>query len=125
MSDHDRKPIPSISLTTDTSFLTAWSNDTDFESIFFKASSRIREFAGDVLIGISTSGNSENVISAIKQAKYKNLRTISLTGCAPNKLDNLSDVTINVPSNDTQRIQESHIMIGQILYGLLEKDLLS
>ena len=124
MSDHDRKPIPSISLTTDTSFLTAWSNDTDFESVFSRQIQGLGN-SGDVLIGISTSGNSENVISAIKQAKYKDLKTIALTGYNSNKLEDLSDVTINVPSNDTQRIQESHIMIGQILCGLLEEDLLS
>jgi len=124
MSNHDRKPIPSISLTTDTSFLTAWSNDTDFESVFSRQIQGLGN-SGDVLIGISTSGNSKNVISAIKQAKYKDLKTIALTGYNSNKLEDLSDVTINVPSNDTQRIQESHIMIGQILCGLLEEDLLS
>ena len=124
MSDHDRKPIPSLSLTTDTSFLTAWSNDTDFESVFSRQIQGLGN-SGDVLIGISTSGNSENVISAIKQAKYKDLKTIALTGDNSNKLKDLSNVTINVPSNDTQRIQESHIMIGQILCSLLEEDLLS
>ena len=124
MSDHDRKPIPSISLTTDTSFLTAWSNDADFESVFSRQIQGLGN-SGDVLIGISTSGNSENVISAIKQAKYKDLKTIALTGYNPNKLKDLSDITINVPSKDTQRIQESHIMIGQILCGLLEENLLS
>ena len=124
MSDHDRKPIPSISLTTDTSFLTAWSNDTDFESVFSRQIQGLGN-SGDVLIGISTSGNSENVISAIKQAKYKDLKTIALTGYNSNKLKNLSDLTINVPSKDTQRIQESHIMIGQILCDLLEENLLS
>jgi D-sedoheptulose 7-phosphate isomerase len=123
MSDHDRKPIPSISLTTDTSFLTAWSNDTDFDSIFSRQIQGLGS-PGDVLVGISTSGNSANVISAIKQAKFKGLRTIALTGQASNKLDNLSDIIINVPSVDTQRIQESHIMIGQILCGLIEEDLL-
>tara|TARA_A100001011_G_scaffold395934_1_gene492361 strand:+ start:480 stop:1052 length:573 start_codon:yes stop_codon:yes gene_type:complete len=124
MSNHDRKPIPSLSLTTDTSFLTAWSNDTDFESVFSRQIQGLGK-SGDVLIGISTSGNSENVISAIKQAKYKDLKTITLTGDNSNKLKDLSNVTINVPSNDTQRIQESHIMIGQILCSLLEEDLLS
>ena len=77
MTDHDRKPIPSIALTTDSSFLTAWSNDTDFESIFSRQIQGLGE-EGDVLVGISTSGNSKNVINALKQAKYKNLKTISL-----------------------------------------------
>ena len=123
MSDHDRKPIPSISLVTDSSFLTAWANDTDFESIFSRQVKGLG-LSGDVLVGISTSGNSENIVSAIKQAKFKELKTIVLTGEGSGKLENIADVTINVPSKDTQRIQESHIMIGQIICGLIEKDLL-
>tara|TARA_Y100000588_G_scaffold272520_1_gene288322 strand:+ start:576 stop:1151 length:576 start_codon:yes stop_codon:yes gene_type:complete len=122
MTDHDRKPIPSIALTTDSSFLTAWSNDTDFESIFSRQIQGLGE-EGDVLVGISTSGNSKNVINALKQAKYKNLKTISLTGKTGGNLDGIADITIKVPSNDTQRIQESHIMIGQILCSLLELSL--
>ena len=123
MTDHDRKPIPSIALTTDSSFLTAWSNDTDFESIFSRQIQGLGE-EGDVLVGISTSGNSKNVINALKQAKYKNLKTISLTGKTGGNLDGVGDITIKVPSNDTQRIQESHIMIGQILCSLLELSIL-
>jgi|TARA_B100002052_G_scaffold207305_1_gene189423 D-sedoheptulose 7-phosphate isomerase len=123
MTDHDRKPIPSIALTTDSSFLTAWSNDTDFESIFSRQIQGLGE-EGDVLVGISTSGNSKNVINALKQAKFKNLNTISLTGKTGGDLDGIADVTIKVPSNNTQRIQESHIMIGQILCSLLELYLL-
>ena len=69
---------------------------------------------GDVLVGISTSGNSKNVINALKQAKYKNLKTISLTGKTGGYIDGIADIIIKVPSNNTQRIQESHnIMIGQ------------
>ena len=123
MTDHDRKPIPSIALTTDSSFLTAWSNDTDFESIFSRQIQGLGE-EGDVLVGISTSGNSKNVINALKQAKFKNLNTISLTGKTGGDLDGIADVTIKVPSNNTQRIQESHIMIGQILCSLIELYLL-
>ena len=123
MTDHDRRPIPSIALTTDSSFLTAWSNDTDFESVFSRQIQGLGE-EGDVLVGISTSGNSNNVINALKQAKYRNLKTISLTGKIGGKLDGIADVTIKVPSNDTQRIQESHIMIGQILCSLLELSIL-
>ena len=123
MSDHERKPIPSISLVTDSSFLTAWANDTDFESIFSRQVQGLG-LSGDVLVGISTSGNSENIVSAIKQAKFKELKTIVLTGEGSGKLKNIADVTINVPSKDTQRIQERHIMIGQIICGLIEKDLL-
>jgi D-sedoheptulose 7-phosphate isomerase len=124
MTSHERKPIPSIALTTDSSFLTAWSNDTDFESIFSRQVQGIGQ-AGDVLIGISTSGNSENIVAAVKQAKYKNLETIVFTGRSGGKINGLSDISINVPSEDTQRIQEAHIMIGQILCGIIEDDLLS
>ena len=124
MADHDRMPISSIALTTDTSFLTAWSNDTDFESIFSRQIQGIGD-EGDVLVGISTSGNSKNVINAIKQAKYKNLKTISLTGEKGGGLNGIADITLKVPSNNIQRIQESHIMIGQILCSLIETSMLS
>jgi len=119
MADHERKPIPSIALTTDSSFITAWSNDTDFKSIFSRQVQGLGS-KGDVLVGISTSGNSDNVVAAIKQAKYKGLNTIALTGKFGGKMKNLADVTIFVPSEDTQRIQESHIMIGQIICSLVE-----
>ena len=123
MSDHDRMPIPSIALTTDSSFITAWSNDTDFDSIFSRQVQGLGA-EGDVLIGISTSGNTENVINALKQAKYKNLKTISFTGKTGGNLDGIADITIKVPSDNTQRIQESHIMIGQILCSLIELSIL-
>ena len=119
MSEHDRMPIPSIALTTDTSFITAWSNDTDFDSIFSRQVQGLGA-EGDVLIGISTSGNSENVINALKQAKFKKLKTIAFAGKTGGSLDGIADITIKVPSNNTQRIQESHIMIGQILCSLIE-----
>ena len=123
MTSHERKPIPSIALTTDTSFITAWSNDTDFVSIFSRQIQGLGN-EGDVLVAISTSGNSSNIIAAIKQAKYKGLRTISFTGKTGGKINGLSDVTIYVPSENTQRIQEAHIMIGQIICGLIEDDFL-
>ena len=123
ISDHDRMPIPSIALTTDSSFITAWSNDTDFDSIFSRQVQGLGE-EGDVLVGISTSGNSENVINALKQAKYKNLKTIAFAGKTGGSLDGIADITIKVPSDNTQRIQESHIMIGQILCSLIELSIL-
>ena len=123
MTSHDRKPIPSIALTTDSSFITAWSNDTGFESIFSRQIQGLGK-AGDVLIGISTSGNSGNIIAAIKQAKFKGLKTILFTGRTGGKMADLADVTIFVPSENTQRIQESHIMIGQILCGIIEKKMI-
>ena len=123
MSDHDRMPIPSIALTTDSSFITAWSNDTDFDSIFSRQVQGLGE-EGDVLVGISTSGNSKNVINALKQAKYKKLKTIAFAGKTGGSLDGIADITIKVPSDNTQRIQESHIMIGQILCSLIELSIL-
>ena len=123
MSDHDRMPIPSIALTTDSSFITAWSNDTDFDSIFSRQLQGLGE-KGDVLVGISTSGNSENIINALKQAKFKKLKTIAFSGKTGGNLDGIADVTIKVPSDNTQRIQESHIMIGQILCSLIELSIL-
>ena len=123
MSDHDRRPIPSIALTTDSSFITAWSNDTDFDSIFSRQVQGLGE-EGDVLVGISTSGNSENIINALKQAKFKKLKTIAFSGKTGGSLDGIADVTIKVPSDNTQRIQESHIMIGQILCSLIELSIL-
>ena len=119
MTDQNRRPIPSIALTTDTSFITAWSNDTDFESVFSRQIQGIG-LEGDVLVAISTSGKSPNVISAIKQAKYKRINTILFTGNSGSPSTEMSDVVVCVPSNDTQRIQESHIMIGQIICGLVE-----
>ena len=124
LTSHERKPIPSIALTTDSSFLTAWSNDTSFETIFSRQVQGLGK-EGDVLVGISTSGNSENVIAAIRQAKFKGLKTIVFTGESGGKMNGIADVTINVPSEDTQRIQEGHIMIGQILCGLIEDAFLS
>ena len=124
MTSHDRKPIPSIALTTDSSFLTAWSNDTDFESVFSRQVQGLGQ-PEDVLVGITTSGNSDNVIAAIKQAKYKNMKTVVLTGQSGGMIKDLADITIYIPSNNTQRIQEAHIMIGQIICGLIEENLLS
>ena len=124
MTSHDRKPIPSIALTTDSSFLTAWSNDTDFESVFSRQVQGLGQ-PEDVLVGITTSGNSDNVIAAIKQAKYKNMKTVVFTGQSGGMIKDLADITIYIPSSNTQRIQEAHIMTGQIICGLIEENLLS
>ncbi len=123
MSEHDRLPIPSIALTTDSSFITAWSNDTDFDSVFSRQIQGLGK-EGDILVGISTSGNSNNIINGLKQAKYKKLNTIAFTGKTGGKLDGIADITIKIPSENTQRIQESHIMIGQILCSLIELNIM-
>ncbi len=120
LRDHNRKAIPSISLTTDSSFLTAWSNDTNFTSIFSRQIEALgRE--GDVLIGISTSGNSENVFLAIKKAQAMGIHTILFTGKDGGKINDRADITIFIPSDDTQRIQEGHILCGHILCEMVEK----
>ncbi len=116
----ERKAYPAIALTANSSTLTAWGNDYDFKSIF---SRQIEAFgkAGDVFIGISTSGNSENIINAIDKAKQMGLKTICLLGKDGGKLKNSADINLIVPSNDTPRIQEVHIMLIHIICEEVEK----
>ncbi len=120
---HDREPIPSIALTTDTSFITAWSNDVNYSTIFSRQIEAIG-IKGDILIAISTSGNSLNVINAIKTARLKKLKTIILTGKTGGKMGDMGDIKICVPSNNTQRIQESHLLIEHIICESLESFLI-
>lgn len=120
----NRKPISSIALTTDTSFLTAWSNDIGFESIFSRQIEGLGH-PGDVLIGISTSGNSGNILKAIKSAKEKNIKTIAFLGKNGGEIKNHADISIVVPSENTQHIQESHITIGHIICDIIEQKLFS
>ena len=122
LRDHDRQAIPSISLTTDSSFLTAWSNDTDFHSVFSRQISALGQ-KGDVLIGITTSGNSDNVIKAVDIAEEMGIHTIIFTGKDGGKINGKADITITIPSDDTQRIQEGHILCGHILCELVEQSL--
>jgi D-sedoheptulose 7-phosphate isomerase len=116
--DLDRRALPAIALTTDTSFLTAFGNDRGFEGIFERQVEALGN-AGDVLIGISTSGNSPNVIRAVEAARKRNIRTIALTGNG-GRLAALADVVIAVPSGDTQYIQETHLAVEHILCELVE-----
>lgn len=117
-----RAAIPAIALTTDTSLLTAVANDFGFESVFARQVEALgRE--GDVLIGISTSGNSENVVRAFAQAKAGRLRTVSLTGESGGKLGPMADIEIKVPSSETSHIQEAHIAVGQLIAFLVEDEL--
>ena len=123
LRDHDRQAIPSISLTTDSSFLTAWSNDTDFNSVFSRQISALGK-KGDILVGITTSGNSDNVIKAVEIAEEMGIYTIVFTGKDGGKINGKADITITIPSDDTQRIQEGHILCGHILCELVEQSLL-
>ena len=120
----NRKSIASIALTTDTSFLTAWSNDIDFSSIFSRQVEGLGR-SDDVLIGISTSGNSKNILEAIKSANDKNIKTIAFLGKDGGKIKSHADISIVIPSENTQHIQESHITIGHIICDIIERKLFS
>jgi D-sedoheptulose 7-phosphate isomerase len=117
----DRRPLPAIALTTNTSSLTAIGNDYDFDDVFSRLV-RAHAREGDVVIGISTSGTSENVVRAIKAANELNAFSIALCG-EGGKLKSLADLTLAVPSKDTPRIQEVHITLGHIICELVEEKL--
>ncbi|MFN0087716.1 MAG: SIS domain-containing protein [Blastocatellia bacterium] len=118
----DRDPIPAIALTTDSSLLTAISNDSGFDQVFAR---QIRALGrrGDAALAISTSGNSANVVEAVRQARAMEIRTIGLLGRDGGKLAELVDLPLIVSHRDTQRIQEAHITIAHILCQLVEDDL--
>jgi D-sedoheptulose 7-phosphate isomerase len=118
----NRKALAAMSLTTDTSILTACGNDYGFDKIF---SRQVKAFGneGDILIGISTSGNSKNVMLAIEQATKQNMMTIGLLGGDGGKMRALCDHTVVIPSNITARIQECHIMVGHIWCETIEDTL--
>jgi D-sedoheptulose 7-phosphate isomerase len=116
----ERRALPAIALTTDTSILTALGNDYSFDIIFARQIEGLAQ-RGDLAFGISTSGNSTNVIEGIKQAKKMGLKTISLTGCGGGKLAPLTDISIIVPSAETARIQESHLCIAHTICELVEE----
>ena len=124
LRDHDRPAIASIALTTDSSFLTAWSNDTDFNTIFSRQLDGLGK-AGDVLVAISTSGNSENIVQAVERAKAMDMAVIILTGQSGGKLRDKGDVVIRIPSNDTQRIQEGHLLAEHIMCEMVENAILN
>jgi D-sedoheptulose 7-phosphate isomerase len=117
--DFARPGLAAIALTTDTSFITANANDFGFEGIFERQVQALgRE--GDVVVGLSTSGNSKNVVCALRYAREHQLKTVALTGETGGQLLDIADVVIRVPSADTQLIQESHISVGHILCALVE-----
>ena len=117
-------PFNSICLNVDTAFITAWSNDDSFENIFTRQL-QANGKKGDILIGLSTSGNSININNAANFAKKSGIKVISLTGNDGGKLKGISDLNINVDSNSTQRIQEMHILIGHIICDLIERNYIS
>ena len=119
---YDRPPLPSEALHVNTSYLTAVANDYSYDEVYarlIKAMGR----KGDILIGLSTSGNSANILRALAQAKEKEMITVGFTGEGGGRMKNLCDLMVNVPSKDTPRIQESHILIGHIICELVESQL--
>lgn len=116
---YDRPPLNAEALHCNTSYLTAVGNDYGYEFIFARLL-RGTAKSGDVLIGISTSGNSKNILKAYEVCKEKEISIISLTGMTGGAMKDYSDILLNVPSTDTPRIQESHIMIGHIICELVE-----
>lgn len=118
----DRKPLDAEALHVNTSYLTATANDFGFDHVY----SRLLEAKGrkgDALVALSTSGNSPNVVNALKEAKKLGIVTIGLTGQNPSQIDELCDVLIKVPSTDTPRIQELHILLGHIICEIVEREL--
>lgn len=119
---YDREPLFSEALHVNTSYLTAVANDYSFEEVYsrlVKAKGR----QGDILVGISTSGNSGNILKALQQANNQNMITVALTGQSGGEMKEVADILINVPDNDTPRIQEAHIMIGHIVCEAVESQM--
>jgi D-sedoheptulose 7-phosphate isomerase len=115
----DRKALPSDALHCNSSYLTAVANDYSYDIIYARLLEGLAK-QGDVLVGISTSGNSENIVKAFEMAKTIGVTTIGFTGQKGGKMKDLGDYLINVPSNTTPRIQESHILVGHIICELVE-----
>jgi len=120
----DRKALPAEALHTNSSYLTAVANDYGYDAVYSRMIDGIGQ-AGDVLVGLSTSGNSANIINAFEKAREKNMITIAFTGITGGQLKSLSDCLVNIPSADTPRIQESHIMLGHIICQLVEERIFS
>ena len=118
----DRNPLPAEACHVNTSFLTAVANDYAYENAYARYIKSCGK-KGDVLVAISTSGNSENIIQAVKQAKATGMTTIGFTGKDGGKLRKFVDLLINIPSEDTPRIQEAHILVGHIMCEEIEKQL--
>ena len=116
----DRKALPAEALHCNTSYLTAVANDYSYEVVYARLIEGIGT-KGDVLVGLSTSGNSKNIIRAFEKAQEKGITTVGFTGATGGDMKSSSDFLINVPSSDTPRIQESHILIGHIICQIVEE----
>lgn len=120
----DRKALPAEALHCNTSYLTAVANDYGYDQVFARMIDGIGE-AGDVLIGLSTSGNSPNILLAFEVAKNRGVHTVAFTGSTGGKMKEKADYLLNIPSTDTPRIQESHITLGHIICQLVEENYFS
>jgi D-sedoheptulose 7-phosphate isomerase len=116
----DRDALPAEALHANSSYITAVANDYGYEHVYSRLLKGIG-LPGDVLVAISTSGNSPNIINALQTARTKGMKTIAFTGATGGKMKDMCDSLINVPSSDTPRIQESHILIGHIICQLVEE----
>jgi D-sedoheptulose 7-phosphate isomerase len=120
--NRNRRALPAEALHCNTSYLTAVANDFDFSMIYVRLVQSITE-KGDVLIGMSTSGNSPNVVKAFEEARNKGVITVGMTGESGGQMRELSDYLFNIPSSTTPRIQESHMLIGHIICELVEENI--
>ncbi len=118
----ERRALPAMALTTDTSAITAVANDSSFEKIFARQIEALAE-PGDVAVGISTSGKSPNVVAAIRAAKERGLVTVGMTGGSGGDLATAANYCIQIPSDNTARVQEKHILIGHLLCEIVESEL--
>ena len=120
----DRRPFAAEALHCNTSYLTAVANDYGFDCVYSRLLQATAK-KGDVLVGLSTSGNSQNVVNAFEMAKTLGLSTVAMTGAGGGKLKPMADVLLAVPSDNTPRIQECHILLGHIICELVEKNMLN
>ncbi|MBS1741559.1 MAG: D-sedoheptulose 7-phosphate isomerase [Bacteroidetes bacterium] len=118
----DREALPAEALHVNTSYMTAVANDYSYDVVYSRMIQGIGK-KGDVLVGLSTSGNSGNIIKAFETARQKGMTTIGFTGATGGKMKDTSDFLLNVPSTDTPRIQESHILLGHIICQLVEEQI--
>jgi len=119
-TNHSRKSLPALALTTDTSALTAIGNDYNFEEVFSRQVDAMVN-AGDVVIAISTSGNSKNILKGALAAKARKATVVAFTGADGGKLKDICDIALRVPSNNTPRVQEAHITVGHIVCAIVEQ----
>jgi D-sedoheptulose 7-phosphate isomerase len=118
----DRNPLPSEALHCNTSYLTAVANDYGYEFVYSRLLKGMGK-EGDIIVGLSTSGNSGNILKAFEQARSMGITTVAFTGDTGGKMKDLSDYLVNIPSSDTPRIQECHITVGHIICQLVEEQL--